>query len=129
MKMVDTTIWKTDNQCGRPAAYKAYGSSKEDAPACDVPGFEGAEMELLRHVSFVDCPGHDILMATMLNGAAVMDGALLLIAANESCPQPQTSGAPGSRTPLCLYCLITGAARCCCKEFTHQRCALRAVAA
>ncbi|KAJ3302597.1 Eukaryotic translation initiation factor 2 subunit 3 [Kappamyces sp. JEL0829] len=42
------------------------------------------------HVSFVDCPGHDILMATMLNGAAVMDAALLLIAANESCPQPQT---------------------------------------
>lgn len=32
-----------------------------------------------RHVSFVDCPGHDILMATMLNGAAVMDAALLLI--------------------------------------------------
>lgn len=25
----------------------------------------------LRHVSFVDCPGHDILMATMLTGAAV----------------------------------------------------------
>ena len=48
-------------------------------------------MKLLRHVSFVDCPGHDILMATMLNGAAVMDAALLLIAGNESCPQPQTS--------------------------------------
>lgn len=48
-------------------------------------------MQLIRHVSFVDCPGHDILMATMLNGAAVMDGALLLIAANESCPQPQVS--------------------------------------
>ena len=30
-------------------------------------------------------------MATMLNGAAVMDGALLLVAANETCPQPQTS--------------------------------------
>jgi translation initiation factor 2 subunit 3 len=42
-------------------------------------------------VSFVDCPGHDILMATMLNGAAVMDAALLLIAASEPCPQPQTS--------------------------------------
>jgi len=39
----------------------------------------------------VDCPGHDILMATMLNGAAVMDAALLLIAGNEPCPQPQTS--------------------------------------
>lgn len=39
-------------------------------------------MELQRHVSFVDCPGHDILMATMLNGAAVMDAALLLVAGN-----------------------------------------------
>lgn len=48
-------------------------------------------MKLLRHVSFVDCPGHDILMATMLNGAAVMDAALLLVAGNETCPQPQTS--------------------------------------
>jgi len=46
---------------------------------------------LRRHVSFVDCPGHDILMATMLNGAAVMDAALLLVAGNETCPQPQTS--------------------------------------
>jgi translation initiation factor 2 subunit 3 len=48
-------------------------------------------MRLVRHVSFVDCPGHDILMATMLNGAAVMDAALLLVAGNETCPQPQTS--------------------------------------
>ena len=62
-----------------------------DSPACTVPGFEDKKMTLVRHVSFVDCPGHDILMATMLNGAAVMDGALLLIAGNESCPQPQTS--------------------------------------
>ena len=75
-----------DPKTPRPACYRAFGSSKEDNPVCEY-----GEMELLRHVSFVDCPGHDILMATMLNGAAVMDGALLLIAANESCPQPQTS--------------------------------------
>ncbi|EIE23809.1 hypothetical protein COCSUDRAFT_29028 [Coccomyxa subellipsoidea C-169] len=80
-----------DPRVPRPSSYKAYGSSKEDNPACDYPGFENTDMELVRHVSFVDCPGHDILMATMLNGAAVMDGALLLIAANETCPQPQTS--------------------------------------
>ena len=43
--------------CCRPRSYKAYGSSKEDAPDCDVPGFESDKMELLRHVSFVDCPG------------------------------------------------------------------------
>jgi len=29
-------------------------------------------------------------MATMLSGAAIMNGALLLVAANEECPQPQT---------------------------------------
>jgi translation initiation factor 2 gamma subunit (eIF-2gamma) len=35
---------------------RAYGSGKEDTPACDVPGFENTRMKLLRHVSFVDCP-------------------------------------------------------------------------
>jgi len=43
-----------------------------------------------RTVSFIDAPGHETLMATMLSGAAIMDGALLIIAANEECPQPQT---------------------------------------
>ncbi|MCQ2820014.1 MAG: translation initiation factor IF-2 subunit gamma [archaeon] len=76
------------SNCPKPDSYVSYGSEKEDNPNCEKCG---AKLELLRHVSFVDCPGHDILMATMLNGAAVMDAALLLIAANESCPQPQTS--------------------------------------
>ena len=44
----------------------------------------------LRKVSFVDAPGHESLMATMLSGATIMDCALLLVAANEECPQPQT---------------------------------------
>lgn len=44
----------------------------------------------LRMVSFVDAPGHESLMATMLSGARIMDGAILLVAANEDCPQPQT---------------------------------------
>ena len=51
---------------------------------------EGGKGKFLRAVSFVDAPGHETLMATMLSGAAIMDGALLLIAANEPCPQPQT---------------------------------------
>ena len=41
-------------------------------------------------ISFVDAPGHETLMAVMISGAAIMDGALLLVAANESCPQAQT---------------------------------------
>ncbi|RWS08638.1 translation initiation factor 2 gamma subunit-like protein [Dinothrombium tinctorium] len=84
-------IYKCDNeQCQRPRCYRSAGSGKEDDFPCDRPGCTG-RFRLLRHVSFVDCPGHDILMATMLNGAAVMDAALLLIASNETCPQPQTS--------------------------------------
>lgn len=50
----------------------------------------GARTDELRTVSFVDSPGHEALMATMLSGAAIMDGAVLLIAATEPCPQPQT---------------------------------------
>ncbi|MFA5406363.1 MAG: translation initiation factor IF-2 subunit gamma [Candidatus Nanoarchaeia archaeon] len=44
----------------------------------------------VRTISFVDAPGHETLMATMLSGASVMDAAVLVIAANEKCPQPQT---------------------------------------
>lgn len=50
----------------------------------------GSELELLRRVSFVDAPGHEILMATMISGSFIMDGACLVIAVNEPCPQPQT---------------------------------------
>ncbi|HLM90953.1 MAG TPA: translation initiation factor IF-2 subunit gamma [Thermoplasmata archaeon] len=50
----------------------------------------GGEAKFLRAVSFVDAPGHETLMETMLSGAAIMDGALLLVAANEPVPQPQT---------------------------------------
>jgi translation initiation factor 2 subunit 3 len=45
--------------------------------------------EAFRHVSFVDAPGHEMLMATMLSGAAMVDGAILVIAANEGI-KPQT---------------------------------------
>ena len=67
-------------QCQGPAA---FGTTKK-CKNC------GADTEFLRAVSFVDAPGHETLMATMLSGAALMDGALLLVAANEKCPQPQT---------------------------------------
>jgi len=42
-----------------------------------------------RYVSFIDCPGHEMLMATMLSGAALIDAAILIIAANEGI-KPQT---------------------------------------
>jgi len=51
---------------------------------------DGSETQFLRKVSFVDAPGHESLMATMLSGSALMDGAILVISAAEDCPQPQT---------------------------------------
>ncbi|UCF09233.1 MAG: translation initiation factor IF-2 subunit gamma [Thermoplasmata archaeon] len=75
----DTAFYKCP-KCSEPACY----STREKCPVC------GEGTEFLRAVSFVDAPGHETLMATMLSGAAMMDGALLLIAANEKCPQPQT---------------------------------------
>jgi len=44
----------------------------------------------IRKISLVDAPGHESLMATMLAGSTIMDGALLLVSAAEKCPQPQT---------------------------------------
>ena len=66
--------------CPPPSGY----STEPKCPNC------GGKAKFLRAVSFVDAPGHETLMATMLSGAAIMDGALLLVAANERVPQPQT---------------------------------------
>lgn len=63
---------------------KSYGTIKKCASCF-------SSCKILRTVSFVDAPGHETLMATVLAGAAIMDGAILVIAANEPCPQPQTS--------------------------------------
>ncbi len=61
---------------------KKYGISEK----CEC----GAKSKKTRSISFVDAPGHETLMATMLSGSAIVDAALLLVAADEQCPQPQT---------------------------------------
>lgn len=43
----------------------------------------GDEMKLVRHISYVDTPGHNSYVATMISGTSLMDSALLIIAANE----------------------------------------------
>ena len=75
----DMAIYK----CPKCPAPKNY-SVNPVCPNCD------SEAVFVRAVSFVDAPGHEALMATMLSGAAIMDGAILVIAADEPCPQPQT---------------------------------------
>ena len=75
----DATFYKC-KKCPEPVCY----CSTPKCPVCF------GDAEPIRTVSFVDAPGHRTLMATVLSGTAIMDGALLLIAADEKCPQPQT---------------------------------------
>jgi translation initiation factor 2 subunit 3 len=51
----------------------------------------GKKTNITRKVSLVDAPGHETLMAIMVSGAAIMDAAILMVAADEACPQPQTT--------------------------------------
>jgi translation initiation factor 2 subunit gamma (aeIF-2g) len=48
------------------------------------------ENKPIRKISIVDAPGHESLLMVMLTGAAIVDAAILVIAANEPVPQPQT---------------------------------------
>ena len=75
----DAAFYKCPS-CEPPIGY----STSPKCPGC------GGKSELQRVVSFVDSPGHESLMANMLSGTAVMDGAVLVIAANEDVPKPQT---------------------------------------
>jgi translation initiation factor 2 subunit 3 len=75
----DAAFYKCPD-CQSPVCYSTQ-------PTCNNCG---KQSELIRVVSFVDSPGHESLMANMLSGAALMDGSILVVAANEKVPQPQT---------------------------------------
>jgi len=72
------TVYK----CSKCKGSQAYQTTKKCLKhMCDN--------EKIREFSFIDVPGHETLMATMLSATPIVDGALLLIAANEGI-QPQT---------------------------------------
>jgi translation initiation factor 2 subunit 3 len=75
----DAAFYKCPN-CKPPSNYSVQ-------PKCNLCD---SDAQLTRVVSFVDSPGHESLMANMLSGGALMDGSILVIAANEKVPQPQT---------------------------------------
>jgi translation initiation factor 2 subunit 3 len=65
----------------------ADGIVKEKDGKCFVG--KDAEGKPIKYITFVDAPGHEMLMATMLSGAAIIDAAILVVAANEGI-KPQT---------------------------------------
>ncbi|MEM2907081.1 MAG: translation initiation factor IF-2 subunit gamma, partial [Candidatus Odinarchaeota archaeon] len=80
----DITIFKCP-KCSEPESYTTKNLSPDlKCLKC------GVELVPERKISFVDAPGHEVLMATVISGASLMEGALLIIEANEKCQQQQT---------------------------------------
>src|ERR1700730_17705778 len=52
-------------KCRVPMKYQSLGSSIMEANCKNC----GEKLKLERHISLIDCPGHNMLMSTMLNGA------------------------------------------------------------
>jgi translation initiation factor 2 subunit 3 len=78
-------IWK----CNRCNAYESTGS---DIYKVECECNQSQSKDLITHISIVDCPGHNMLISTMLNGSSVMDYTMLVESAeNKDCPAPQTA--------------------------------------
>eukprot|EP01060_Flectonema_neradi_P030595 TRINITY_DN4482_c0_g1_i1.p1 TRINITY_DN4482_c0_g1~~TRINITY_DN4482_c0_g1_i1.p1 ORF type:complete len:859 (+),score=164.71 TRINITY_DN4482_c0_g1_i1:47-2578(+) len=72
--------------------HRRYYMTSGSQPVVDpVHPDTGEKCEFVRKVSFLDCPGHEKYAETMLCGAIVMDAAIVVAAANEEFPQPQTA--------------------------------------
>jgi translation initiation factor 2 subunit 3 len=75
------------NTCKAPECYASFKSSEKNyiCKHCEN------KMILINHVSFVDCPGHNQLLSTMINGTSIMDYTILVESvANKQIPAPQT---------------------------------------
>ena len=73
--------------CPKPDCFQSHPSEVYN-PKCQICN---GDMTLKKHVSFVDVPGHNSLMAAMLNGTCVMDSTIIVEAvSNKEIPAPQT---------------------------------------
>lgn len=86
----DTVIYKCKNCAKNAGNEESSGAATEPYGVKKICAKCNSPATPLRKISIVDAPGHESLMATMLSGSTIMDGALLLVAVNEECPQPQT---------------------------------------
>src|SRR5829696_8156729 len=80
------------NKLGAFKSYKdiAKGGTERDANKTVTIAVSHVEYETPnRHYAHIDCPGHADYIKNMITGAAQMDGAILVVAANDG-PMPQT---------------------------------------
>ena len=66
--------------CPEPLCYESFDSKKKKAKCenCD------SNMDLVKHISFVDCPGHNDLLLTMMSGVSVMDHSIVVVSAADN---------------------------------------------
>ncbi len=79
-----------NNQKAKSYADIAKGGTVRDENKTVTIAVAHVEYETaLRHYAHIDCPGHADYIKNMITGAAQMDGAILVVAANDG-PMPQT---------------------------------------
>src|ERR1700677_5145667 len=72
--------------------YKSIAKGGTERDATKTVTISAAHVEYesdKRHYAHIDCPGHADYIKNMITGAAQMDGAILVVAANDG-PMPQT---------------------------------------
>ena len=72
--------------------YKEIAKGGTDRDALKTVTISVAHVEYetpARHYAHIDCPGHADYIKNMITGAAQMDGAIVVVAANDG-PMPQT---------------------------------------
>src|SRR6202140_44770 len=78
-------------KCG--GEFKAYdqidAAPEEKARRITISTAHVEYESINRHYAHVDCPGHADYIKNMITGAAQMDGAILVVGANDG-PMPQT---------------------------------------
>src|SRR3954471_2541297 len=77
---------------GKAMAYDSIakgGTIKDDTKIVTITASHIEYETVARHYAHIDCPGHADYIKNMITGAAQMDGAILVVAADDG-PMPQT---------------------------------------
>lgn len=74
-------------KCPAPEKYQSYSTYSPDIKCVHCDG----DLEFVRHLSIVDCPGHHQLITKMMDGSSVMHGVVVVESvSNADLPSPQT---------------------------------------
>lgn len=84
-----TTILAKKGQAQAKGYFDIDSSPEEKARKITINATHVEYESETRHYGHIDCPGHMDFIKNMITGAAQMDGAILVVAANDG-PMPQT---------------------------------------